>query len=165
MHKDGVRIRGFYRLNITAPNDESKIVGDSGWQKNVLTNVGIEKFLAYTLAGSAGSLQVGAVALGTGGAPASNATALPGEIMDSTQRNAVLVLGFSARSVSDGQATMQWTFTFNSTASFLTAVAALSNVGLFNSVSGGTLFAGNVFASSTCNTNQNVNGTYQIRIG
>jgi hypothetical protein len=40
----------------------------------------------------------------------------------------------------------------------------LSNVGLFaTSNTNDTLFAGNTYASSSCNTNQNVNVTYQIR--
>lgn len=164
MQKDGISARGFFRLHIEEP--DGRIVGDSGWMKNILTNEGIENFLCYTLAGSVGSSQIGAVALGSGGAPATNATVLAGEISGSTQRNTDLTLAFSARSSSDGSATVQWTFTFNSTASFLGGASNLSNVGLFaDDATDATLFAGNTYASSSCNTNQNVNGTYQIRIG
>jgi hypothetical protein len=38
----------------------------------------------------------------------------------------------------------------------------ISNIGLFNSSSTGTLFAGNTYASSSCASNQAVNITYDI---
>jgi hypothetical protein len=77
--------------------------------------------------------------------------------MSSTQRKAV-TFGSVAST------TAQFTATFASSASFLTAAADLSNIGLFAATTtNDTLFAGNTYASSSCNTNQNVNVTYQIR--
>lgn len=151
--QDGIVLRGFYRVQIT---ENDKVVGDSGWRKNQVTNDGINDFLCKTLGAVAGSKQISYIALGTGGAPAADATSLAGEIMSSTQRVTVSASTIASK-------TIQFTAAFASSASFLTAAANLSNVGLFNSSSGGTLFAGNTYASSSCNTNQNVNVTYQIR--
>lgn len=147
-------VRGFYRLQLT---DGNKVVGDSGWHENQITNLGVEQYLAQTLGGMAGSKTVSHVALGTGGAPAAGDTALAGEIMSSTQRKAVTPSTIASK-------TVQFVATFASSDSFLTASANLSNIGLFNSTAtGATLFAGNTYASSACATNQNVNITYQIR--
>lgn len=152
--KDTIKVRGFFRVQIT--EDGKGIVGDSGWRKNQVTNLGFEQYLAQTLGGMAGSKTVSHVALGTGGAPAAIDTTLAGEIMSSTQRKTVSPSTVASK-------TVQFTAAFASSASFLSAAANLSNVGLFNTSSGGTLFAGNTFTSSSANTNQNVNVTYQIR--
>jgi hypothetical protein len=160
--KDGIRAKGFFRVQI---EENGKIVGNSGWKKNMVTNLGLEYYLARCLMGQAGSLQVGYVALGTGGAPASDAVTLPGEISASTKRKAVTT-NFSSRTINGGSCTVQFTATFGSTDNFLAGASNLSNIGLFNgTTTTNTLFAGNTYASSSCNTNQNVNVTYQIRLG
>lgn len=151
--KDTIKARGFFRLQLTK---DGQIVGDSKWRKNQVTNLGFEQFLAQTLGGMAGSKTVSHVALGTGGAPAAADTTLAGEIMSSTQRKTVSPSTIASK-------TVQFTAAFNSVDSFITASVNLSNVGLFNTSSGGTLFAGNTYTSSSCATNQNVNVTYQIR--
>lgn len=164
--KSGVQIRGFYRLHITEDKDgEEIIVGDSGWHENTLTNLGIQNYLAKTLAASAGSKQIGFIAIGTGAAPATNATVLAGEIMGSTHRKAV-TKSYSSRTVSNGSGTMQFTATFASSDSFLTGASNISNIGLFAATTtNDTLFAGNTYASSACATNQNINATYEIQLG
>ncbi|MFA5542449.1 MAG: hypothetical protein WDA47_01640 [Bacilli bacterium] len=153
--KDGLKIHGFSRVQI---EKDGEIVGDSGFVgPNQITNLGFLNYLVKLLGGSSGSVQVGYVALGTGAAPASNATTLPGEIMSSTQRGAVTFANVNSN-------TAQFTATFASSDNFLTAAANLSNIGLFNTTNtNDTLFAGNTYASSSCDTNQNVNVTYQIR--
>ncbi len=151
--KDTIKVRGFFRLHIT---EDGRIVGDSGWHPNQVTNLGFDQFLAQTLGGMAGSKTISHVALGTGGAPAAADTSLAGEIMSSTQRKTVSPSTIASK-------TVQFTAAFASSASFLTATANLSNIGLFNTSSGGTLFAGNTYASSSCATNQSVNISYQIR--
>lgn len=157
MTKEGIKVRGFFRVQITEDRKgKTKVVGDSGWRKNVVTNVGFQKYLSLTLAGMANSLTVSHVALGTGGAPATTDTTLAGEIMSSTQRITVSPSTIASK-------TAQFTAAFASSNSFLTATANLSNIGLFNSSTSGTLFAGNTYTSSSCATNQNVNVTYQIR--
>ncbi|MFA5583305.1 MAG: hypothetical protein WDA09_03745, partial [Bacteriovoracaceae bacterium] len=79
--KEGQKIRGFFRVQLTKEeNGTEKIVGDSGWRENQVTNLGIQDYIVDNLVGAAGGKSVTHMALGTGGAPASNATSLAGEI-------------------------------------------------------------------------------------
>jgi len=156
-------LKGFFRINI---EEDGKIVGDSGWCENQVTNLGIQNYVAYSLLGAAGSTPtVAAAALGTGTAPATDSVTLPGEISASTKRQTALTTAFSSRSVGGGSATLQWVFTFYSVSSFVAATTNISNIGLFNgTTTGNTLLCGNTYNSSQVATNQNVNCTYQIRI-
>jgi len=149
-------VRGFFRVNIS---ENGKLVGDSGWRENQVTNLGINQYLVNWLVGdTANGKSITHMALGTGGAPASSDTSLAGEPTNS-KRATVSTSVVSSR-------TAQFTAAFNSSDSFLTASANISNIGLFNtsSTGAGTIFAGNTFASSSVATNQSVNATYQIRI-
>lgn len=154
-NKSKVAIKGFSRVQIV---EDGKVVGDTGFVgPNQITNEGFLNFLVKLLGASAGSSQIGYVALGTGAAPASNATTLPGEIMSSTQRKAVTFANVAST-------TAQFTATFASGDSFLSGASNLSNIGLFAATNtDATIFAGNTYASSSCATNQSVNVTYQIR--
>lgn len=151
--QDGIKVRGFFRVQIV---EGEKVVGDSGFRENQVVNLGFQDYLCKTLGGMSGSKTISHVALGTGGAPAAGDTSLAGEIMSSTQRLTVSPSTIASK-------TLQLTAAFLSANSFLTASANLSNIGLFNTSTAGTLFAGNTFASSACATNQSVNVTYQIR--
>ena len=155
MEHSKINIQGFSRVQI---EEDGKIVGDSGFVgPNQITNLGVLNFLVNLLGNTTGSSQVGFVALGTGGAPASDAVVLAGEIMASEQRKAVAVANVAST-------TAQFTATFASGDSFLTAASNLSNIGLFAATTtNATLFAGNTYTSSSCGTNQSVNVTYQIR--
>lgn len=154
------KLKGFFRVNITEDvNGKQKIVGDSGWKENQVTNLGIQDYLVDALLGNAGNKAVSHMALGTGAAPASNATALLGEITHAADsRKSVTTSIVASR-------TAQFTAAFNSVDSFVTAALNISNVGLFetSTTEGGTVFAGNTYTSSSLATNQNVNVTYQIR--
>lgn len=152
MSTEWIRIKGTYRLQIT---EEDRIVGDSGWLANQVTNEGFRNFLARSLGALSGSSQVTHVALGTGAAPASNATSLSGEV----QVRAAVTAATSTNSRA-----VTFTATFSSANSFVTDTRNLSNIGLFatSAAAGGTIFAGNTYASSSCATNQNVNVTYTI---
>lgn len=155
---EGIKARGFFHLQITedGPDGKSKVVGDSGWRENQVVNLGFQDYLCKTLAGSAGSKTISHVALGTGTAPGAADTSLEGEIMSGTQRQTV------SPSIASSK-TLQFTAAFASSDSFNTAAATIQNIGLFNTSAAGTLFAGNTYATSQLNTNQNVNITYQIR--
>ena len=158
--KEGIKIHGFSRVQITeaGPDGKERVVGDSGFVgPNQVVNLGFLNYLVHCLGASAGSKQIGYVALGTGSAPGATATGLDGEIMSSTQRVAPTYANVAST-------TAQFTATFASADSFLGTAADLSNIGLFAATdTDDTLFAGNTFASSSCATNQNVNVTYQIR--
>lgn len=147
---DGLKVKGFFRLQIT---ENGKVVGDSGWKKNQVTNLGFNQYLVSTLGAIAGSKQVSHMALGTGTVPGVAATTLDGE--QSVRESVTAATSSSSK-------TVRFTATFASADSFVTATKNISNVGLFNSSSGGTLFAGNTYASSSVATNQNVNATYDI---
>lgn len=172
--KDHVAVRGFFRIRVTEGDldkpDSLRVIGetnvdengnliDDGFLPNTVTNLGFDQFLCQTLAGMAGSKTVSHMAVGTGGAPAASDTSLSGEITHATNdRKTVSPTTVASK-------TAQFTAAFNSSDSFLTASANLSNVGLFNTstTAAGTLFAGNTFASSAVATNNNLQVTYQIR--
>jgi hypothetical protein len=144
--------RGFYRIQIT--EDGKGVVGDSGWNENQVVNDGIQQYVVNWLVGDTGNgKSITYMALGSGSQPASNGTSLLGEVV---KRAAVTTSVTSSR-------TAVFTAQFASAASFVTGTVNISNIGLFNTSSGGTIFAGNTYASSSCATNQNVNATYQIR--
>jgi hypothetical protein len=148
--KDGLKIKGMFRIQLT---EDGKLVGDSGWKKNQITNDGFNDYLCKALGAVSGSKQVSHLALGTGGVPAASDTSLAGEVQ---KRQAVTA------ATSSSSKTIRFTGTFSSNNSFVTTTQNVSNIGLFNSSSTGTLFAGNTFASSAVATNQNVNATYDI---
>ena len=144
---EGIRVRGFFRVQIE--DEQDGIVGDSGWQENVITNLGflnVVNQLGTSLTGSKHSH----LALGSGGAPATNATTLGGEV----EVRAALT------AASSGSTALQMTATFASAASFVTNTQNISNIGVFGTSTGGTLLSGNTYASSSCATNQAVNATY-----
>lgn len=149
--KDSVKVQGMFRVNIT---EDGKVVGDSGWRKNQITNLGFNQYLVGSLGNISGK-SVTHAALGTGGAPAASDTTLAGE---QSVRAALTV------ATSSSSKTLRNTATFSSAASFVTASKNISNIGLFNTSTAatGTLFAGNTYASSTVATNQDVNITYDI---
>jgi hypothetical protein len=149
---DRVSIRGFYRVQI---EQDGEIVGDSQWHENLVTNDGFNDYMAKLMGALSGSKQISHMAVGTGGAPSAADTTLAGE---QSVRAAV-----TAATSSTSKA-LQLTATFASAVSFVTATKNLSNVGLFNTstAAGGTLLAGNTYASSAVATNQNLNATYTL---
>jgi len=160
--KDGINVRGFFRLRIGEPDISGKIVkcvGDTGWIENTVTNLGKDQYLAQSLAGMAGSKHITYAAIGSGTAPGAADTTLDGELVDASNCRCAV----SPTTVNQS-GTVQFAFTLNS--NIITASkAAISNVGLFNTsaVTVGTLFAGNTFSSSALQTDQVINGSYQIQ--
>ena len=156
--KDSVKMRGFFRLQIEDP--DGSIVGDSGWNRNTVTNDGKLHYIVRALASSAGSKYLAYAALGEGTAPGAAATSLENEVVGtqgSQIRDAMTL-------ESSGSTALRCTGTFASGDSFVTATEDIANIGLFQSSTGGTLFAGNTYASSSCAVNQNVNYTYDITL-
>lgn len=157
--KEKIRARGFFKLQIAEDGADGKprVVGDSGWHENLITNVGFQNGIVSCLAGVAGSSQITHAALGTGTAPGATATSLNGEITDVAGAR----MAVSASLVGTG--TAQFAFTLNS--GVYTAAKTITNVGLFqtSTTAAGSLYAGQTFSSSQLQTNQSVNGTYQLR--
>lgn len=150
MAAEGINVKGMFRLNIV---ENGEVVGDSGWCENQIVDGGFRYFLVYALGSIAGSAYVTHMALGTGTAPAAAATTLAGEL---AKRQAV-----TAASSSSSKA-VQFTATFASSNSFVAGTSNISNIGLFNSSSGGSMFSGNTYASSSVATNQDVYASYSI---
>lgn len=160
MSKDTIKIRGFFRVQITEDKDgKTNIVGDSGWKENVVVNTGFRDYLVDHILGSNEKF-VRYAALGTGGAPGVTDVILSGEITHRTNR-----VDISAGTSVVASKTAQFTGQFASSGSYVTASANVSNIGLHSAIGTTTsdLFAGNTYASSALATNQNVNFTYQIR--
>lgn len=161
-NRDHVKVHGFFRVQITEDKGEGSkvVVGDSGWRKNQVVNLGFDQYLCQTLAGAAGSKTISYMMLGTGGAPAAGDTSLSGELTHTANARKTVSTSTIASK------TIQFTAAFNSVDSFITASANISNIGLINhssTATAGTIFAGNTYTSSAVATNQNVNATYQIR--
>lgn len=118
-NKEKLGVRGFFRLQVT---DDGKVVGDSGWRENQVLNLGIQDYIVQWVCAGSGGKAVTHMAIGTGGAPASADTTIAGQVTDG-KRAAVSTSIVSSR-------TAQFTAAFNSSDSFLTASANISNVGL-----------------------------------
>lgn len=149
---EGLKVRGFYRVQIIDP-DTGEMAGDSGYQENQVTNLGFNQYLVSALGSIAGSKYVSHIGLGTGGAPAAADTSLTGEV---GTRQAVTA------ATSSTSKTVRFTATFAAGWHSSASAHNISNIGLFNSSSTGTLFSGNTFASSSCASNQAVNATYDV---
>lgn len=154
-----VKMRGLFRINIIEHKEDgtTEVVGDSGWLENQICNTGYDNYLSRVIAALAGSSLASFAALGTGTAPASSTTGLPGELTDAAGCRCTLA------SSTTGSKTAQ--FTFNLASNIITAARTINNVGLFavSTTALGSIFAGNTYATSSLATNQSVNGTYQIQ--
>lgn len=160
MSKEGMKVKGMFHLQI---EENGKIVGDSGWQENQVTNLGFNNIvnqLGTSLTGS----KISHAALGTGGAPAASDTSQTGEVV--TNGSGSVVRAALTAATSSGSKTLRNTATFSSANSFITASANISNIGLWATsgptTASGTLIAGNTYTSSALATNQNVNITYDL---
>jgi hypothetical protein len=155
---DSVKAKGFFRLNIVEEdNGSAKVIGDSGWVENQITNVGYESYIVGSVGAIAGSSRPSHLALGLGTAPASNGTGLESELTDAAGcRVAVTPSAVSSK-------TCQFVGTLAS--NVITATRAIQNIGLFatSAITAGSIMAGNTYTASTLQTNQSVNCTYQIR--
>lgn len=151
---ESAQVIGMFRVNIL---EDGKIVGDSGWRKNLITNNGAQYYLVENLIGSTGSRRVSYMGIGTGGSLSATSTTIDGEISTNTNRPTVSASIVASR-------TAQFTAQFASTV-FSTRGGAsnISNIGLFYDVRTGDIFCGNTYTSSQWNTNQDVNATYQVR--
>lgn len=149
---DGVKLKNFSRVRIV--NEDGSIAGDSGFVGlNTVSNLGFNQYLVMSLGSIAGSKYLTHLALGTGGTIATDATALAGEV---GSRTAVTAASSSSSK------TLRLTATFAAGWHDSGSAHNISNIGLFNTSSGGTIFAGNTYASSSCASNQAVNATYDV---
>ena len=147
MKKRKIGVKGFARLQIV-DNKSKKIVGDSGWFENQITNYGLNSCIVAAPIG-AGSIVAAGLRLGSGSSPASTAAALPNS-------HSAYYSTFGASVISSLTARM--TQSFDGTLGAVT----LSNIGVFAN-SSGSILAGKTYASSALATSQSVNCTYEWR--
>lgn len=145
---DKLNVKGFLRMQVV---EDGKIVGDSGWHRNTVVNLGFADYIVGSIGAIAGSKQVSHMAIGTGTAPGVADTSLAGETGErvTTSNSAV------------SSKTLQCTAQF--AGSDMGSTCTIQNVALANTSSGGTVLAGTTYATSQWASNQNVNATYQLR--
>jgi hypothetical protein len=168
--QDGIRVRGFFHVQLVEQNEEGipEVVGDSGWCENQVVNLGFRDYLCHLIAASAGSKQIGAMMIGTGGAPAAADTTIAGELNLATYSRigtnfSTAASGTSLAFALGGSTAISFLATWGSVNSHILATTNISNIGLINqTAAGGTIFAGNTYASSQWATNQDLNATYAI---
>ena len=148
MKKRMIGVKGFARLQIMDKKSK-KIVGDSGWFENQITNYGLNSCICAAPIGAA-SVQAAGLLLGSGTNPASDAVALP-------LSNTDYYSAFAQSSVISSL-TARMTQSFDGTL----GAATLANIGVF-AASSGSLLAGKTFGSSALATTQSVNCTYEWR--
>jgi hypothetical protein len=153
-------IAGFARVQI---RQDGLLVGDSGWVHNVMTDYGMDEGLGQVLASQVGSVRAGYAALGTGGAPTTATTALPGENAATAGRDALSYVTVTAANATG--VTSRYYGTFGSSESRVTNTIAIANIGLYtgSGTSGSNLLCGATYTVSTLNTNQDVNYSYEWR--
>ncbi len=152
-----VKAKGMFRLHIHEEiNGADEVVADSGWVFNTITNAGYSNYIMGPMVADAASSKIAFAALGTGTQPATNATALAGELAQVTNNR------FGVTGAITGTKSLQ--FTGSLASGIVTATAAIDNVGLFASsnVTAGTIACGQTYATSTLQTNQSVSLTYSI---
>jgi len=146
--KSRVAVKGFTRLQLV-DRKTRKIVGDTGFMENQITNYGLNSCIVAAPIG-AGSVQAAGILLGSGTVPASDAVAL--------HQSLSKYYSAFAQSAVIASLTARMTVSFDGTLD----AATLSNIGIF-AASTGTIIAGNTFASSAITTDQDVNCTYELR--
>lgn len=149
-------VRGFFRGQLVN-SETGKIEGDSGWVENAVTNTGLISLAAF-MAGQAGSYRVSHMAVGEQ-TQAFNVTQtdLISRISDTHASSGFLSVSPST----SGTATA--TFTCQMASTIISASHTLGAVGLYYTSSAGSFIAGQTFATSQWNTNQDFNVTYQLR--
>ena len=113
---------GFFRLNIVEEkNGKKKVVGDSGWVKNMITNLGAQHYIVERMASIAGSMVVSYAGMGTGGAVLSGDTNISNPA--AVNRNSFALVGSVQAS-----RTLRYT---GSVQSNVYPATTIGNVGLF----------------------------------
>jgi len=155
-----IGIGGMTRVNIVNP--DGTVVGDSGWNKNVITNTGLSDYIVKKFLSATGSSTPSWFSLGSIGSTslATDATSLLGEIASNHMVTIGANTATTARGASNAANTAQFLATFSS--NIFGTSTQIGMAGLRHTNNAGTVMCGGTFASSTVATNQAVNCTYQV---
>ena len=140
-------------------NPDGTISWKTPWYHNRVVNQGFADFLCHGLLNDASASHFGFLALGTGTLPATDGTALPGELASST--GGVTRQTYSPTVSASTQIKLYGTFVSGSN-SFFTGPLTLQNIGVYASSTGSNIFAGMTYATQAVSSNQQVNATYQF---
>ncbi len=144
------RVKGFFNIQI-ADKKTGRIVGDSGWCENTLTNNGLNAIAAIAIAAT-GSYAVGFAQIGKG------TDAIVASMTDlKSGENAFKAI--SPSSVATGTARCTCSFDGSDNSATLT----IGEIGLFKTDSAGSMVAGNTFTTSQMTTDQTLNASYELR--
>jgi len=145
-----IAIKGFFRVQIQ-DRESGKIVGDTGYMENQITNYGMLNCLVGTpaLAVGASSVQISGAMLGSGQA---TVVATDVALDSSLGTDWYSTVGATV----NGSTQAQFTQTFSND----TAVT-IGAIGLF-AATDGSLIAGKSYGSSALATTQSVNMTYNL---
>lgn len=149
---EGITVRGFFRAQIVDKKTK-KIIGDSGWCPNTVTNFGLDNACAGASIGASGSCQALSAHLATQ-STAVNATQISLVGTENTMQD------LTPSTVATGTARVTCSFdgTDNS------ATITVGSVGLHSNTNPATdLIAGQTFTTSQFATNQDLNLTYELR--
>jgi hypothetical protein len=149
---DCIKVRGFFRAQLV-DHETGKIVGDSGWCPNTVTEYGLDNACAGASIGASGSCQA------LSGVIATQSTAV-----DATQISLVgtdgAVTDFTPSTVATGTARNTCSFA----GSDLGGTITVGSVGMHSNTNAATdLLAGQTFTTSQMATNQDLNITYELR--
>jgi len=154
-------LHGFYRVAIveTKGKNRGKMVGDSGWNHNLITSSGLSNFITQKFLGAAGSSNVSCVQ----GASAQSSLATAGTTSMAGEFGKTKMVTLSTQSTVRGASTdgdtARYLGTF--TSNFLGGSSTIGAVGLYMTTSG-SIFCGGSIASSTFSSSQAINVTYDV---
>lgn len=151
-NRNTIKVRGFFRAQLVN-HKTKKIVGDSGWIRNTVTNFGLNNACAGAAIGASGSVQTGTAILATQ-STAVNATQIS---MVGTENAAVAL---TPSTVATGTARNTCSFAGSDNSDTLT----IGSIGLHSNSNGATdLIAGQTMSTSQMVTNQDLNITHELR--
>ena len=153
MINQAIKIKGCIRVQLGEEDDgRQKVVGDSGWVNNMIVNLGVQDYLIDWLGAGSGGKAADTIIIGTGTAPASNATSLEGTTAQSAGSSSIV----ASRTF---QITNSW-----ATADHPGGTPVIRNAALADQGTGSyTIFCGGTYTTSTWNSNQALSITYQVQ--
>ena len=150
--KTKIGVKGFFRAQVV-DKVSGKIVADSGWNENTMTNLGLNNACAGMSIGATGSYAAGFMAIGKG-TDAINATMTDLK----SQENEYLAISPSTVATGTARATCSFDGSDNS------ATLTIGEIGLFKTDSAGSMIAANTFTTSQMTTDQTLNASLTTKI-
>lgn len=140
---------GRFRIQI---GEKGKVVGDSGWIDNTITNHGRDAYIAAKVGSVTGSKT-----------PTHLQIATQSTAVDATQTSLVgetrirKTLDASTLATGTLRMTASWSSTDN------VAAVTIGSIGVYNTDTAGTLGSGQTYTTSQWNSNQDLSATYEWR--